>query len=241
MRVQKADRSAVDTLRNHFIGKLIPGVGTWGELDVARGFKDDFLGRVISGYYLAVSNGAGSGGTLAYATHGQPNGVYRLTAGAGAGFYHYLWFGDGADTYPCLDGDVGWAMMALMQLSATTNFAGDLGANDAASNNVIRAGLNTTAVAANWSIVTRTGGGAVNSVDTGVTADVLAHWHKLEVFPIGGGLRQVDYFLDATKIASTTTSVPTAALTPLVRAYAVAGASRFINLDAWLTIPRDLA
>ncbi|HUV65518.1 MAG TPA: hypothetical protein VMW24_16595 [Sedimentisphaerales bacterium] len=238
MRQQIASRQAVDRLKNHFISKQIPGVGTWGEIDALRGWKDDFFGDVLKDQYTAVSNGAGSGGALQNNAHG---GVYRLTAGAGAGFYHYLWLGDAADGFATLDADLGWVMMGRFSISHTTSIAGDFGAIDSASNNVILAGMNTTAVANNWLLQTRTGGGVVNSVDSGVAADTNPHWHVLDVKPITGGLRQVDYFLDGAQIATTAVSVPIVVLTPIVRCYAVAAAARNNDLDFWGVIPRNLA
>jgi len=88
--------------------------------------------------------------------------------------------------------------------------------------------------------VTRTGGGAVNAVDSGVAADTDPHVHRLIAYPITGG-RQVDYFLDGAQIASTTVNVPTAVLTPLARCYAAAVAARALGLDYWGVIPMNLA
>jgi len=238
MRQQITSRQAVDRLKNHFIGKQIPGVGTWGEIDALRGWKDDFLGDVIADQYTAVSNGAGSGGAL---LNNAPGGFYQLTAGAGVGFFHQLWLGDAADGFATLDADEGWVMMARFSLSHTTTIAGEFGVRDLAYNNTIDAGLNVGFLANNWIIKTRTGGGAINTVDTGVVADVSLHWHVLDVYPITGGLRQVDYFLDGARIATTTISVPIAVLTPYVQSYATAAAVRRVYLDFWAVIPRNLA
>jgi len=202
-----------------------------------RGWRDDFLGKSIHEQYTAVSAGVGSGGALLNNFHG---GMYVLTAGAGAGRFHYLWLGDAADGFATLDADLGWEMIARMNISHLTNIAGDFGAIDSASNNVILAGMNTTAVANNWLLQTRTGGGVVNSVDSGVAADTDPHVHRIMAYPITGGLRQVDYFLDGTRIATTTVSVPIAVLTPLARAYAAAAAARALGLDFWAVIPRNL-
>uniref|UniRef100_A0A6M3M4R2 Uncharacterized protein n=1 Tax=viral metagenome TaxID=1070528 RepID=A0A6M3M4R2_9ZZZZ len=222
---------------NRFLSRFVPSLGiSLSEMDYLRGWRDDFLGLAIHEQYTAVS-GVGSGGGLA-SVHG---GVYVLAAGAAAGAYHHLWLGNAADGYATLDADLGWVMMANFNVSQTTSIAGDFGARDAASNNIIRAGLNTTVVAANWSIVTRTGGGAINSVDSGIPADINRHWHVLNVYPITGGLRQVDYSLDGTQIATTIVSVPTIVLTPIVTIYAVLAAARAMGLDFLGVIPRNLA
>jgi len=204
-------------------------------LDIMRGWRDDFLGLAIHEQYTAVSGGAGSGGAL-YAGHG---GFYSLTAGAGVGFYHYLWLGNAADGYATLDADLGWVMMVRMNLSHTTNMVGDFGARDSAYNNLLHVGLDTT-VSGNWIIRTRIAAGAWTAADSGVAADINPHWHTLDVHPITGGLRQVDYSLDGTRIATTTVNVPTAPLTPDVRCYAPAAFARVVNLDFWGVIPRNL-
>lgn len=237
MRLPGTDREAIDRLKNHFISKMIPGVGTWGELDALRGWKDDFLGDQLADQYTAVSSGAGSSGALLNNYHG---GAYLLTAGAGAGFFHYLWLGDAADGFATLDADIGWLMLARCRMSHITNIVGDFGALDSAHNNIIQAGISTAAPAGNWLLVTRTGGGAVNNVNSGIAADTDTHWHALNVYPITGG-RQVDYFLDGIQIATTTVSVPTIVLTPLARCRAVAAAARAVTLDYWGVIPRNLA
>jgi len=205
------------------------------DYDWHRGWKDDFLGDSLHEQYTPVSNGAGSGGTL-LSTHG---GAYRLTAGAGAGFYHYLYLGDAADSYGTLDADLGWVMLARMAVSGTTSVLGLFGSRDVAWANFIRLGIDTT-LSVNWLIQTRTGGGAVNTVASAVPADTGNHWHAANVYPITGGLRQVDYYLDGVQIATTTISVPTAVLTPMAMCYAVAAASRYMNLDFWGTIPGNL-
>jgi len=210
--------------------------------DTTRGRNDDFFGKALApDQYTPVSNGAGSGGTLAYATHGLPRGVYRLTAGAGVGFYHLLWLGDAANTYPTLDADDGWVMTARMSISATTSMFGMVGARDAAYSNAIDCGLKTDSIADNWIIRTRTAAGAINIVDSGVAADTNPHSHALRVYPIAGGLRQVDYSLDQLVIATTTVAVPTAALTPYIIGYAIAAASRYVDLDHWAIMPTNLA
>jgi len=201
-----------------------------------RGWRDDFLGDSIQEQYTAVSNGVGSGGALQNNAHG---GVYKLTAGAGAGRYHYLWLGNAADGYATLDADYGWKMIARMAISHTTTFDGQFGVADSAYNNFVLAGIGTTFLAANWVLITRIGGGAVNVVDTDIAADTDPHVHRLGVCPTLAG-HQADYLLDGTRIATTTVSVPIAVLTPIVRASATAAFARWDDLDYWVVIPQNL-
>lgn len=206
-----------------------------GYLEMMRGFKDDFLGDALHEQYTPVSVGAGSGGALQNNFHG---GAYRLTAGATNGFYHQLWLGNAVDGFATLDADLGWIQIARFALSHTTTITGDFGAIDAASNNIILAGLNTT-WSANWSLITRIGGGGVNVVDTGVAPDTNPHEHVLNVYP-DAGARRVDYWLDGDKIATTTVSVPTAVITPIARCWALAAAARDNDLDFWGVTSRNL-
>ena len=206
------------------------------DYDWLRGWKDDFLGKVLADQYTAVSDGAGSSGDLQNNAHG---GIYRLRAGAGVGRSHELWLGDAADGFATLDAECGWVMIVRMELSHTTNIAATSGALDVAAHNRILAGMNTNILANNWLLQTRTGGGAINAVDTGVAADTSAHCHALNVYPITGA-RQVDYFLDGALIASTVVSVPTAVITGRVGCTAFAAAARSNDLDYWDVIPRNL-
>ena len=203
-----------------------------------RGWRDDFLGMAIHEQYTPQSNGAGSVGALQNNFHG---GAYRLTAGAVLGAWHMLWLGDAADGFATLDADLGWVMMARFSISHTTSAWCNLGVRDAGYNDVIEFGFNTLGLANNWCLRTRTGGGVINTVDSGVAADTNPHWHVGNVYPIGGGLRQVDYFLDGALVATTTISVPTIVLTPWAIAYAQAAAVRYMDLDYWGVIPMNLA
>jgi len=105
----------------------------------------------------------------------------------------------------------------------------------------IMAGFASPDVANNWRLVTRTAAGPVNIVDSGIAADTDPHVHRLVTYPITGGLRQADYFLDGALIATTSVSVPITVITPIVRAYAIAVAARYVDLDFWAVIPRNLA
>lgn len=204
-----------------------------------RGWRDDFLGDALHEQYTTEIFGVNSiVATLWIDAHG---GWANLQSGDGAGRYSYLWLGDAADGYATLDADEGWTQIVRMKISHTTSIAGDFGAVDSAFNNIILVGMNTTAVAANWYLETRTGGGALNNIDSGVAADTDWHVHRFDVYPVPvTGVRQVDYFLDGARIATTTVSVPTIVLTPIVRCYSTAAALRNIDVDFWAVIPKNL-
>lgn len=231
-------KKSLDLQSNHFLRRN-PGYplgASFGELDYLRGWEDDFFGRAVHPQYLVEIVGAGSTVTFLTPFHG---GALRLTSGPAAGRYARLWLGDGADGYATLDADYGWVQITRMAISHTTNLAINFGAMNSTGNDYIFAGINTTVVAANWSLLTRTGGGALNNVDSGVAADTDWHWHVLDVFPITGG-RQVDYYIDGSLIATTTVSVPIIVLTPIVYCYSAAAAIRNVDLDYWAVIPRNL-
>jgi len=228
-------RKDLDIASNHFLRRN-PGYPlgvTLTELDYLRGHNDDFFGDQIADEYSTTLVG---GSTVALTTpaHG---GVCLLTSGPAAANYANLRLGGGYNT---LDADEGWLMITRMRVSHTTDIAGDFGAFDGNIwNDVILVGINTAFIAANWIIVTRTGGGGWNAVNSGVAADTDWHWHAASVYPIAGG-RQVDYYLDGALIASTTVSVPTVVLEPVVRVNLGAAATRYNYLDVWDVIPRNL-
>lgn len=232
-------KKSLDLQSNHFLRRS-PGYPlgvSLGELDYLRGWKDDFLGDALHEQYTTEFAGVNSiVATLWPDAHG---GWVNLQSGDGAGRYSRLWLGDAVDGYATLDADEGWVQIVRMKISHTTNIAAEFGAWNSTTNDVILAGINTPVVAANWSIITRTGGGAVNSVDSGEAADTDWHWHVLDVYPITGG-RQVDYFVDGNLIATTTVSVPIIPITPIVRCYSAAAAIRTNDLDYWAVIPRNL-
>ena len=239
MRLSSTDRGAIDRLKNHFISKMIPGVGTWGEIDALRGWKDDFFGDSIHEQYTAVSAGAGSGGALQNNAHG---GVYLLTAGATSGFYHYLWLGNAADGYATLDADLGWVQIAYLRhidSGAAGNQQTTFGASNAAISRYIQAGINEVVVAGNWMIDCQDAAGRT-TVDSGVAYDSGWHWHVLSVYPITGGGRQADYLLDGALIASNTANIFTDPITPIIRCYAQSANQRRLELDFWGVIPRNL-
>jgi len=232
MRQQKADRSGVDTLRNHFIGKLIPGVGTWGELDVLRGWKDDFLGDQLMDQYSQDL----AGGTITFpGTAGGAHGGdvrFRVTA---AGHEPKLLLGTLADTYRTLNSANGWVQICRMKVSSV---AGSLnayfGVRDAANNNIIGAGLfQATLGSNNWAILTRSGGGAVAGNASGIVADTNYHVLRLGVTP-----GRVELYVDGGFAVRRTANVPAGVLTPCIIAYTNAAVTRDMYIDYWDVIPR---
>lgn len=193
-----------------------------------RGWRDDFLGDSIHEQYTAVSNGAGSGGALQNNAHG---GVYRLTAGAGAGFYHRLYLGDAAGNYNTLDCDYGWTMIARMELSSiAANVQASIGA---LAGDFVQVGYDG-ATSANWLVWTRVGGVGASTASA-VAADTDPHVHR-----IMASAGRIDYWLDGALIATHTASVPIIPMTPFCHAYS-SGGTISLDLDYWAVIPMNLA
>jgi len=238
MRQQKADRSGVDTLRNHFIGKLIPGVGRWGELDVLRGWKDDFLGDSLHEQYTTQL--VGGAVNLPATAGGDHGGIIGFRTNAGANNFARLWLGDAANSYASLDADEGWLMFVRMKVNVSIagNFHVALGARNVAGTRVARCGIHSWVIANNWSIEGTDGLGTTRT-DTLVAFDTDWHWHVLDVYPIIGA-RQIDYWLDGSLIGSHATNVPTDILTPYISVYNIDAAARSIDVDVWAVIPRNL-
>ena len=211
------------------------------DYDWHRGWKDDFLGQAIHEQYTAVSDilGVGSGGALQNNFHG---GAYRLTAGAANNAFHRLWLGNAADGFATLDADLGWVMIArfaVLDTGTAGNFMSVMGTANSAFSRYILAGVVRNVVANNWGLLTSDG--VATATDSGVAFDASQHEHALEVYPIAGGLRQVDYFLDGILLLSKTTNIPTEVLTPTVYPYALTANQRRIDLDFCGVIPRSLA
>jgi hypothetical protein len=204
-------------------------------LDLLRGWTDDFFGDGLHEQYSTHSYGTGSSGALLTSAHG---GIYRLTAGAGDGRYHDLRLADG---YTPIDADEGWVMIARFSISSTGNLAALVGAKDASpATENLDCGIDTDAGHSNWVIRTRTGGGAVVYTNSGIASDTNMHWHRLDAYPITGG-RRADYYLDGTLIATTSTNIPAVLMMPYWMAYSREAASKYIDLDIAVVIPRNLA
>lgn len=214
---------------------ILDAIGPTLTLDhVLNGWHDDFLGDLIKDQYTAASSGTAAAGALQNNAHG---GVYRLSSGTSTGANHVLYLGNSADAYATLDTDPGWITATLMTVSRTTNAACITGARDAAFNNAVDIGISTTDVATNWCLRTRTGGGALTALNTGTPADTNPHSHVLHVRPVAGTLT-ADYWLDATKIGTTTTNVPSNVLTPYMSAYLPAAAAAcYSDVNAWHIMP----
>lgn len=206
------------------------------DYDYMRGHFDDFLGDEDLFYrYTPVVVGAGSI-SMQDDRHG---GQLRFRVGNTANDTSTLWLGDAADGHDTLDADEGWLQINRSMLEDVVDVRSRMGTRDVAINNFIRCGL-ATSFGANWILRTRTGGGAINTIDSGVAADTDWHWHVLDVYPITGG-RQVDYYLDGVIIATTTVSVPTAVLTPFLQCQTLANDFTVWYVDFWGVIPRDLS
>lgn len=233
-------RRDIEAGSNHFLRRVCPQIGVpLGEIDYLRGHKDDFFGDFLRDEYDTEITGAGS--IVATLVNGAHGGWVNLHAGAGAGRRSILWLGDQVRGYATLGADEGWTQIIRMKCSAVTDATLIFGVfdQDGLAQDLIVVGYLTPNSATNWVIVTRTGGGAVNVEDSGVAADTDWHWHALNVFPITGG-RQVDYFLDGARIATTITDVPAQIITPLIRAQAGVAATRELDVDFWAVIPRNL-
>lgn len=202
---------------------------------VLRGWRDDFLGHVLRDQYTTETVGGGAC-TLQDDRHG---GQVRFRAGATANDYHRLWLGDAADAYATLDADEGWVQISRSKLVDVVDVRAWMGATDFAENDAIRCGM-SSAVGPNWLLETRTGGGAWNIVDSGVAADTDWHVHRLEANPTLAG-RQVDYYLDGARIATTIVSVPTIWITPVLQCQTLANDFTVLWVDYWDVIPQNLA
>lgn len=238
MKQQVASSLGVDTLTNRFISKTIPGVGAWGELDVLRGWKDDFLGDSLAPQYTTWVIGAG-GSTTLLAAHG---GVVRLRVDVALNDFQNLVLGDAADNYTTLDADEGWVMYWRAQIPSLADLQATAGGYlVGGASDHIYAGFRVDVSAANWILRCSDGAGTTN-VDTGVAADTNYHWHGLSAYVNGDGNRQADYKLDNTLIGSTTGNVTANLLTPmLLNVNRVGGAKRNFDIDFWAVIPRNLA
>lgn len=228
-------KDSLDLQSNHFLRRRsgYPIGASLGELDYLRGWKDDFLGDALHEQYTIQTVGG------AVALQNQVGGVVRMIANVagGPGNYARLWLGDAADGYATLDVDEGWIQMGRLQISDTTTIQANMGARDAAGNNLIDVGYDSV-VGANWILRTRTGGGAINTVDSGQAADTDYHWFVLPVSLVSA-VRTADFYLDGSLVASTTTSVPAIALTPVLTAVQTGG-NRALRADVWNVIPRNL-
>jgi len=204
---------------------------TWE--DYLRGHKDDFLGDLIQDEYTQNTN---AGGTIAL-QDGAHGGVVRLACAAGAGSYAYLWLGDAAGGYDTLDADEGWVMAMRACIQATTNALNFFGVYNVALGHYIEAGFYSVS-GANWFL--RGSDGAAWSVQGVTAADTDWHRHALEVRPHAGG-RRVRYYVDGNIEVERTANIPATVLTPLLGVYVIGATARWMDVDVWDTIPRNLA
>ena len=195
--------------------------------DLMRGWRDDFLGRALHDQYeTEILDGSV---TLVDGRHG---GAVRVRANAGGGNWARLWLGTAAGNHDTLDADYGWVQIAIVN-TMYQNDAGIFvfGASDSTSNEYITVGARS----GNWTIRCRAGG--VYSSTVGGAVDTSYHVHAAEVYPTGGG-HQVDYWLDGVLVASHTTDIPTAVITPFLYVYTPDAEIRYMECDSWAVIPR---
>jgi len=202
---------------------------TWE--DYLRGWKDDFLGDAIDAKYSTSFAGAGTI-SLQNNMHG---GVIRLLTGALVNDYSALRL---AQNYNTLQAQSGWVMFVRARVDETTNRIYRFGAGDfGAWNNYITAAVDTALANPNWYLRTRTGGGALNDVDSGVAADTDWHWHGLEIYQDYAG-----HYLDGIRINQTAIAIPNAAfIEAFMYVLTTAAIAKSTHVDAWNTIPRNLA
>lgn len=234
MKQQSTSRQAVDTLRNHFLGKLISGVGYWGEHDVLLGWKDDFLGDQLKDEYSQTIAGVGS----SIALQNWIGGGVRLRGGPGAARYALLELGDGAGNYEPCQSSPGWLQISYFKLGNNTNIYAGLYAYNSGGTEIVFTGVRTDVVANNW-IIRANDGVAFAHTDTGVATDTNYHWHVQEVYPTSTG-HQIDYYLDSELIGEQTTRIPVGIqLAPACLSYTVGGAAnKNLWLNFWAMIPR---
>ena len=197
-----------------------------------RGWRDDFLGTAFHEQYSThVGNG-----TVTFVPGGEHGGVIMLSTNAVLGAWADMFLGTRADAYLTLDADYGWTMIWRMKVSSVAgNLRARAGARDNAANNYIAAGL-WQDFGNNWVVVTRLGGGAINSVASTVVADTNWHVHRLGVT---SGL--VNYFVDGSLLVTTPVSVPIVPLTPWISAFVSAAVARDAYYDWWDVIPQVLS
>jgi hypothetical protein len=199
-----------------------------------RGWQDDFFGDQLKDEYTPQATGAGSSVALVDGAHG---GWVRLISGPVGGRSGRLWLGDAADGFDTLDADEGWTQIVRMKLNDVSDQTTVFGTGNAGNNRYIRAGLRT-ASSANWMVQTNDGVATVTA--SSVAADTNWHIHRLEVYPITGGGRQVDYFVDGVELLSKTTNVPTDIISPFVLIVSVIAASEQVDVDSWKVLPKNI-
>ena len=195
-----------------------------------RGWRDDFLGDAFHEQYDLRTVGAASSILLQNNAHG---GVVRLQTDANIADYARIMLGDQAYAFNTLDADEGWCMIGRYKLSHTTNILVDMFVTDALLNR-IHVTADTT-VGANWYLRTYDNIGLENWADSGVAIDTDWHVHRLEVTS-----GRAEHFMDGALINYTTVKIPTVVETGNVRCLARAAAVRYMDLDYWDVIPRNL-
>ena len=215
----------------HFQTKDVFPLGALGPVltleDILRGWKDEFFGDVLADQYdIALNNGSI---TLVDGRHG---GAVRVQADASAGNWARLWLGTAAGNHDTLDADYGWVQIAIVN-TMYQNDAGIFvfGASDSTTDDYITVGARS----GNWTIRCRAGG--VYSSTVGGAVDTSYHVHAAEVYPTDGG-HQVDYWVDGVLVASHTTDIPTAVITPFLYVYTPDAVIRYMECDYWAVMPR---
>jgi len=227
-------RKDLDIASNHFLRRN-PGYPlgvTLTELDYLRGSNDDFFGDAIDAKYSTTFAGAGTI-TPQNNMHG---GVIKLLTGALVNDYSALRLAQNYNTLQAQTGS-GWIMLVRAKVNETTNRTYRFGAGDfGVWNNYITPTVDTALANPNWYLRTRTGGGALNDVDSGVAADTNWHWHALEV-------RQ-DYaahYLDGDRINQTVIAIPNAAfIEAFMYTLTTTTVAKSTYVDVWDVIPRNL-
>lgn len=216
-------------------------IDEWGiDLTIEQaitGWWDDFMGDVLAPQYTVTLSGTGSSYTLGYSGSSISCGNLRMQSGNVTDAYCLLWLGATSDGMPNIDADDGWRMGVHWRAVYGETYAAALfGASDSAGNNVIVAGVDSNA-SSNYVIKTRTGGGTVNWANSGVAFSGAWCHLWLDVYK-QDSTYYVEFSRNGTLLASTSTSVPSATITPCVYIQSRAAEYRYMDLEYWVVIPR---
>jgi len=228
-RLAAAERR-LETLESREVRRLITDY-RW-----LRGYSDDFFGLSYdtTHHWTPATNGAASWARLQDGLHG---GILRLQSNAANGDFATIFLGDAADGFDTLDPTEGFTIQVKMNVltqGAAGNFRGVFGITDVARTRRIDVGLNRWQSANNWIIQCQDAAGK-STTNTGVAYNQQHHYHAIQVGPVTGGGRQVQYWLDGTLIGTHTTNIDPNPRTAFVEIYSGTADQRRLDLD-WIRI-----
>jgi hypothetical protein len=215
---------------------------SWGPTltlsDLLRGWRDDYLGDALDARYTEDSYASGAGALWDDA----PGGWLRLATSTTIYSQYKLWLGTQTGTISNVGSTTAeYVILLRAKLNDGSDVQFMFGAQDSSTgNDFVLAGVATPYESTKWIIRSRVGGGTPTVEASDVAFDT--DWHDLALRAwYNGSGRQADFWVDGELVASKTTDMTDATMTPNFFLQTRTSAAITAYVDFFAVIPRQAA